>query len=63
MPVYNKFSSVVIDNNTEIMVMGDGSINIEVTDANGNTIDIDLTLTQLKKLVKEAEARKEMFTR
>jgi len=61
MPVYNKFSAVEVNNDTEIMVMGDGSINIEISDANGNFTECDLTLKQLKTLVKEAEARKALF--
>lgn len=61
MPVYNKFSSVRLNNYTEIEVFGDGSITIEVADSNGNDIEVEFTLNQLKTLVKEAESRKELF--
>jgi len=61
MPVYNKFSDVKVNNDTEIQVYGDGSIHIEIGDPNGITTDVDLTLKQLKRLVKEAEARKALF--
>jgi len=63
MPVYNKFSSVDVGRNTEIQVYGDGSINIEVVDADGNFAEVDLTLKQLKQLVKEAESRKALFNK
>jgi len=60
MPVYNKYSAVQLNKFTEIQVYGDGSINIEV-DVGDTFAEVDLTLKQLKRLVKEAEARKALF--